>query len=76
MKLLPTVGWADVATKHDIARLEQRMDRFEQRMDRFDQRFDKLEARIDTMQARFVTWLLTSQATIVAVMVALATLTD
>ncbi|MCA1727589.1 MAG: hypothetical protein LC722_08060 [Actinobacteria bacterium] len=26
MKLLPPVGWADVATKHDLAQLEERLD--------------------------------------------------
>ena len=26
MELLPPVGWADVATKHDLAVLEQRLD--------------------------------------------------
>lgn len=36
MELLPPVGWADVATKHDLAALEERM----------DLRFDLLEARI------------------------------
>jgi len=30
MELLPPVGWADVATKHDLAALEERMNlRFE-----------------------------------------------
>jgi hypothetical protein len=30
MELLPPVGWADVATKHDLVLLEQRLDaRFE-----------------------------------------------
>jgi hypothetical protein len=40
MELLPPVGWADVATKHDLLMLEGRM----------DSRFESLEARMD---ARF-----------------------
>ena len=44
MELLPPVGWADVATKHDLLMLEGRVD------SRFDSRFDRLEAHMD---ARF-----------------------
>ena len=40
MELLPPVGWADVATKHDLLMLEGRV----------DSRFDRLEAHMD---ARF-----------------------
>jgi hypothetical protein len=36
MELLPPVGWADVATKHDLAGLESRIDA---RFDRFEERF-------------------------------------
>jgi hypothetical protein len=44
MELLPPVGWADVATKHDLLALETRFDgRFEQ----IDRRFDEFEARLD-----------------------------
>ena len=54
MELLPPVGWADVATKHDLAGLEERMDL---RFQLVDQRFDALEARFDlrfqTVEARF-----------------------
>lgn len=39
MSMLPTVGWADVATKHDLAALE---DRLELRFDGVDRRFDGL----------------------------------
>ena len=33
MELLPPVGWADVATKHDVSLVERRLGRLEQRMD-------------------------------------------
>jgi hypothetical protein len=39
---LPPVGWADVATKHDLAGLEQRL---ELRFDRIDDRFALNEER-------------------------------
>ena len=41
---LPPVGWSDVATKHDLAGLEQRI---ELRFDRIDERFDERFARVD-----------------------------
>jgi hypothetical protein len=57
MELLPPVGWADVATKQDLAILEARMDgRFGQvdaRFDRIDARFDRVDARFDQVDARF-----------------------
>ncbi len=54
MNLLAPHEWANLATKQDLARVEQR-----------------LEQRLDSMQARYVTWLLTSQATVVAATAAL-----
>jgi hypothetical protein len=50
MELLPPVGWADVATKQDLAALEGRIDA---RFDRVDARFDRVDARFDTVDARF-----------------------
>jgi hypothetical protein len=41
---LPPVGWADVATKHDLANLEQRI---ELRFGRIDERFNALEERFE-----------------------------
>ena len=55
MELLPPVGWADVATKSDLAHLERRFDRVEDR-------FDRLEDRFDAMASRQVRWMLASQA--------------
>ncbi|HVX19137.1 MAG TPA: hypothetical protein VHA73_13990 [Acidimicrobiales bacterium] len=44
MELLPPVGWADVATKHDLHALEERIDH---RFDAVDHRFDAMEKRFD-----------------------------
>ena len=42
MSMLPPVGWADVATKHDLAELERRIDlRFEAQDHRFDAHLDR-----------------------------------
>jgi hypothetical protein len=49
MELLPPVGWADVATKHDLLALERRI----------DSRFDTLEYKIlGTLERelRSITW--------------------
>jgi hypothetical protein len=60
MELLPPVGWADVATKHDLLSLEGRMDaRFERLEGRFeglevraDARFERLEGRFERLDGR------------------------
>jgi hypothetical protein len=54
MELLPPVGWADVATKQDLATFEARMDaRFDRIDSRFDARFDAVDARFGAVDARF-----------------------
>jgi glutathione S-transferase len=47
---LPPVGWADVATKHDLAGLEQRL---ELRFTRVDDRFTRVDDRFAVLEERF-----------------------
>jgi hypothetical protein len=51
IELMPPTGFAELATKQDLAQLEARL--------------------VGSLTSRFVTWLLASQATVVAAMAAL-----
>lgn len=62
MAYLPPVGWADVATKHDVAvvaeqvqALERRFDGLERHFNGLERRFDRFESRFDGLEARFAT---------------------
>jgi hypothetical protein len=64
MNLMPPVGWADIATKHDLAELEARLTaRFEVLDHLFDSKLDHLRS---DLQRTFVTWLFLSQAAVIA----------
>ena len=76
MELLPPVGWADVATKQDLALLETRIDaRFAQvdaRFDMFDGKLEVLEHKVTTtlhQELHSLTWKLL--AVVVAAMSAM-----
>jgi len=47
---LPPVGWADVATKHDLIALEERM---ELRLDRIDDRFARNDDHFARIEEKF-----------------------
>ncbi len=66
MELLPPVGWADVATKHDVATVALRLDAVDRRLDVVDHRLDELAREI-----RAQTWkLMTLMVAVVGVVVA------
>ena len=58
MQHLPSIGWAEVATKrdvdmlaattrHEIDGLHQKIDRLDQKIDRLDQKIDGLDRKVD-----------------------------
>lgn len=58
MSLLPPVGWADIATKHDLHELEARIDlrfaRLEERFNAVDERFTTYDERLEGMEQRIL----------------------
>lgn len=50
MTELPAVDWSEVATKHDLRAMEERLDR---RFDRIDHRFELIDQRFESIDQRF-----------------------
>ena len=56
---LPLVGWADVATKHDLNQVEQRLDaRIDAKVDQLEAkltaRMDQTDARLEALEHRLM----------------------
>ncbi len=58
MEHLPPVGWADVATKHDVDDLRADLQRLDRKVDGLDARLARLEGTVDGLTRRFVTWMI------------------
>ena len=75
MEMLPSTGWADVATKRDLGHLEERMDlRFDAvRSDMASMRWE-LRAEMEHLQRRAIQWNVGTLLAAVAAVTALVTL--
>lgn len=76
MKLVPPVGWGDVATRDDLERfqvatrsdLDQLQTATRSDLERLEARIEaKLEARFGSMQRTLVTWLIASQVNVIGI---------
>jgi hypothetical protein len=53
MELLPPVGWADVATKHDLRQIDRRFDELDARLDlRFTSLEERMDAKLGSLELR------------------------
>jgi hypothetical protein len=57
MNLVPPVGWADVATKHDIdeldARLASRFEAIDSKFEALDSKFEALDSKFEAIDSKF-----------------------
>jgi hypothetical protein len=54
MNLVPPVGWAEVATRHDLDELDSRLTtRIDALESKLDGRFEALESRFDALESKF-----------------------